>query len=117
MNFQIIFSHLIRMGIDLGEITQLLHVFPLLNREYVHTTEGKLTLAKNWSKISLAVAPKTVVEHINVHKRAVPQHQTFESVFTRNSTVFMMNNVYYGSQGTIIDPNVRNGRLKSKHKF
>lgn len=108
------FSHATRMGIDLGEITQLFHVYPLLNREYVHTTDGKYTLAKNWSKVSLAVAPKTIVENICVHKRALPEHQTFENVFTRNSTVFMMNSVYYGSQGSVIDPTIRNGRLTSK---
>lgn len=102
------------MGIDLGEITQLFHVYPLLNREYVHTTEGTFTLAKNWSKISLAVAPKTIVENIRVHRRALAEQRSIETVFTRNSTVFMMNNVYYGSQGTVIDPTVRNGRLKSE---
>lgn len=112
--FCFIFSHLIRMGIDLGEITKLFHVYPLLSREYAHTTDGKFTLAKNWSKISLAVAPITVIENITVHKRALTEHRTFESVFTRNSIVFMMNNVYYGSQGTVIDPTVRSGRLKSE---
>lgn len=109
------FSHLIRMGIDLGETIQLFHVYPLLNREYVHTSDGTFTLDKNWSKVSLAVPPKTIVENITVHRRALAERQTIESVFTRNSSVFMMNNVYYGSQGTVIDPTVRNGRLKSKH--
>lgn len=104
------------MGIDLGEITQLFHVHPLLNREYVSVTEteGKFTLAKKWSKVSLAVAPQTIVENIKVHKRALAEYRSFEEVFTRNSTVFMMNNVYYGSQGTIVDPTIRSARLKSK---
>lgn len=102
------------MGIDLKEITQLFHVYPLLNREYAHTADGKFTLAKNWSKIPLAVAPITIVENIAVHQSALVEQRTFESVFTRNSTVFMMNNVYYGSQGTVIDPTIRSGRLKSK---
>lgn len=102
------------MGIDLGETTQLFLVYPLLNREYVHTSDGTFTLDKNWSKVPLAVTPKTIVESITVHRRALAERLSIESVLTRNSTVFMMNNVYYGSQGTVIDPTVRNGRLKSK---
>lgn len=101
------------MGIDLGEIKQLLHVVPLLNREYINTNDNKLTLQKQWSKIPLAVAPITVVQNIIVHHRSMEQFKTIESVFIKDSTVFMMNNVYYGSQGTVIDPVVRNGRLKS----
>lgn len=114
ISFRSFHSHLIRMGIELGEITHLFHVYPLLNREYVHSSDGKLTLEKNWSKISLAVAPLTIVENINVHKRSLAEYQPIENVFTKESTVFMMNNVYYGSQGTIIDPVVHNGRLKGK---
>lgn len=66
------------MSIYLGAITQLFHVFPLLNCEYIHTDDGTYTLAKNWSKIPLAVTLETIVENIRVQRRALAEQQSIE---------------------------------------
>lgn len=101
-----------RLGIDLKEINQLLHVYPLLNREYLNTGDGKLTLSKNWSKNPVAVAPITVVQHLNVFTMDLENFKRVEDVFTKDSTVFLMNKGYYGCEATISDSKFCNGRIK-----
>lgn len=101
-----------RLGVDLGEIDQLLHVYPLLNREYIHAGEGKLTLSKNWSKNPLAIAPITVVQNLVVYSKDLETYKRVEDVFTKNSTVFLMNKGFYGCQSTILDDRFYNGRIK-----
>ncbi|XP_031621171.1 5'-3' exoribonuclease 1 [Contarinia nasturtii] len=104
--------HLTRLGVDLGETDQLLHVYPLLNREYLNTGDGKLTLSKNWSKIPLAIAPISVVQNVVVFAKDLENFKRVEDVFTKNSTVFLMNKGYYGCQSTILDEHFYNGRIK-----
>lgn len=105
------------MGIDLEEVSQLVHVVTLTNREYITTNDGKLTLTKNWSQFPLACPLKTVIKDIGVHLPFMEEFKNIEDVFTQDSTVFMLNNIYYGCQGTIIDPVLRSGRLKSKFSY
>lgn len=114
--FYVNFSHLLRLGIDLGDIKQLLHVYPLQNREYVNTNDGKLTLRKNWSKIPLAIAPISVVRNIKIYQKELERFKPIESVFTKGSVVFLMTKDYYGCEATISDSNIRSGRIKSKFK-
>lgn len=97
---------------DLGDIEQLLHVYPLLNREYLDTGDGKLTLAKNWSKIPLAVARTTVIENLVVFAKELEKFKRVEDVFTKGSTVFLKNKGYYGCEATIADSKFYNGRIK-----
>lgn len=101
-----------RLGVDLGEINQLLHVYPLLNREYMNTGDGQLTLSKNWSKIALAIAPISVVKDLVVFAEDLKKFKRFEDVFTMNSTVFLLNKGYYGCEATISDSKFYNGRIK-----
>lgn len=97
---------------DLGQIDQLLHVYPLLNREYLDTGDGKLTLSKNWSKIALAVARKSIVENLVVFAKDMENFKRVEDIFTMGSTVFLMNKGYYGCEATISDSKFYNGRIK-----
>lgn len=96
----------------MGSIEQLLHVYPLLNREYLNTGDGRLTLSKNWSKIPLAVARRTVVENLTVFARDLEDFKQFEDVFTQGTTLFLMNKGYYGCEATISDSKFYNGRVK-----
>lgn len=105
-------SHLLRLGVDLGEIDQILHVYPLLNREYLNTGDGRLTLSKNWSKIPLAVAPIATIQNLDVFTRDLESFKRVEDVFTQDSTVFLMNKGYYGCEATISDSKFYNGRIK-----
>lgn len=110
--FFFFFSHLLRLGVDLGEIDQLIHVYPLLNREYLNTGDGKLTLSKNWSKVSFSVAPITVVQNLVVFAKDLENYKCVEDVLTKDSTVFLMNKGYYGCEATITDSKFHNGRVK-----
>lgn len=114
IQYLFIYSNMLRLGVDLGEIKQLLHVYPLLNREYLNTGDGKLTLTKNWSKIAVAIAPITVIEHLNVFATDLERFKRFEDVFTKGSTVFLMNKGFYGCQATIFDSKFISGRIKCK---
>lgn len=105
-------SHLFRLGVDLGEVDQLLHVYPLLHREYLNTGDGQLTLSKNWSNIPLAVARIAVIEHLTVFTNEVETVKRVEDVFVKGSTVFLMNKGYYGCQATISESKLYNGRIK-----
>lgn len=96
----------------MGSIDQLLHVYPLLNREYMDTGDGRLTLSKNWSKIPLAVARITVVEHLKVFLRDLENFKRFEDVFTQGTRVFLMNKGYYGCEAIVTEPRFYNGRIK-----
>lgn len=103
---------MLRLGLDLGEINQLLHVYPLLNREYLNTGDGRLTLSKNWSKIALAVAPIAAVKDLVVFAREMEKFKQVEDVFTKDSTVFLLNKGYYGCEAKIADSKFYNGRIK-----
>lgn len=103
---------MLRLGINLGEISQLLHVYPLLNREYVVSNDTKFTLKKNWSKIPLAVAPISTIQRLKVFEKNEQEFKRIEEIFTKNSTVFMLNKGYYGCQATVSDSMTRNGRIK-----
>lgn len=111
---QQIFSHLLRLGVDLGQIDQLLHVYPLLNREYLNAGDGRLTLSKNWSRIALAVAPKTTIRDLVVFAKDMENFKQVEDVFTQGSTVFLLNKSYYGCEATISESKFYNGRIKCK---
>lgn len=101
-----------RLGVDLGEVDQLLHVYTLLNREYMNTGDGKLTLSKNWSRLPLAVAPIATLQNLQVFARDLDNFKSVEDVFTKGSTVFLMNKGYYGCEATISDSKFYNGRIK-----
>lgn len=96
----------------MGSIDQLLHVYPLLNREYLNTGDGQLTLSKNWSKIPLGVARLAVVENLTVFSRDLESFKRVEDVFTEGTTVFLMNKGYYGCEAIISGSRFSSGRVK-----
>lgn len=104
--------HMNRLGLDLGEITQLLHVYTMKNREYVFTNDGRMTANKNWSKDPLAIAPITAVQNLKVFERDLERFKEVQDVYSKDSTIFMMNKGYYGCQATVTSQTIQNGRVK-----
>lgn len=98
----------------MGEIDQLLHVYPLLNREYLNTGDGKLTLSKNWSNIALAVAPIATIKDLVVYAKDMENFKRVEDVFTLGANVFLMNKGHYGCEASITDSQFVSGRVKCK---
>jgi len=103
------------MGIELGEITQLVHVNLIAGREYVHTANGKMTLQKIWDNVVVAYPAQTIVKDIAVHSPDFVQFTTFEKIYAPGSVIFMLCDPYYGCQGEVIDPELihKFGRIKS----
>lgn len=104
------------MGINLGEVEQLVHVTPMLSREYVVNSQGgaKMFLMKKWSATEVVCAPHAIVRNLGVQYEELDPYKTVEQVYANGSIIFMMNEMYYGSQGVVVEPLLSNGRLKSK---
>lgn len=104
------------MGIDLGDVTQLIHVTPLKHLEYSLDAHGpgKMFLMKKWSPVEFVCAPHAIVQNLGVQYEKQDVFKKVEDIFSQDSVVFMLNNMYYGSQGKILEPLLPNGRLKSK---
>lgn len=102
------------MGIDFGDITFLLHVQPVINRVYLFGSQGKMTLTKVYDDIAVPYPVQGAVRGIVVHQGNCAQYKNVEDIFTANSTVFMIDTVYYGCRGTVIDPSLvmSCGRIK-----
>lgn len=102
------------MGINLEEVPQLIHAVTLINREYLTTNDGKLTLTKNWSQFPITCPVKAVIRDISVRVPYLEEFKNIEEVFTQDSVIFILNKMYYGSQGIVTDPVLREGRLKGE---
>lgn len=111
-------SHTSRMGIDLGDVTQLVHVTPLKNLEYSLNIQGpgKLFLMKKWSPVEIACAPHAIVKELGVQYEKQDACKKIEDVYAQDSVVFMLK-TFYGSQGRVLEPLLPNGRLKGKQNM
>ena len=107
------------MGIDVNTINVLVIAQPLLSRQYVYGSHGKMTLEKVWSDHYTYYALQTIVTDINVHNPSFVQYQRVEDVFVKDAVVFMVSTMYYGSEGVVVDPTpVKTcGRIKSLYIF
>lgn len=103
-----------RMGIDFENITYILHVCPVVNREYVFSAQGKMTLEKKYDTMEIPYPIQAAVKGIVVQQGNCAQFKNVEDVFVKNSTVFMISTVYYGCQGIVLDPSLVHscGRIK-----
>lgn len=103
-----------RLGIDVGQITTIVSVYPIVGREYIYSTEGKMTLTKTWGNIEVVYPLQAIVKDIAVHNQKFVLFKHVEDVFSVGKTVFLLRNPYYGSKGHVVDPKiVKNcGRIK-----
>lgn len=92
------------MGIDVGAIEVLVIAKPLVNRQYIFGAQGKMTLEKVWSEITFYYPLQTIVEDITIHNPAFVQYKQVEDIFVKDSIVFMVSTIYYGSKGYVVDP-------------
>lgn len=98
------FSYMNRMGIDLGEITILVCVAPLRNREYTYGPHGKMVLNKMWGEPPVFYPIQSIVQDIAVHDPHYVKHKNVVDIFTVGSKVFMADTIYVGSMGVVTDP-------------
>ncbi|XP_037036647.1 5'-3' exoribonuclease 1 isoform X2 [Bradysia coprophila] len=93
-----------RMGIDLGDVTILVCVAPLRNREYTYSQHGKMVLNKMWGEPPVFYPIQSIVKDIAVHDPHYVQHKNVVDIFTVGSKVFMADTMYVGSMGIVTDP-------------
>lgn len=93
-----------RVGIDVGAVTSLVHVFPIIGREYIFGSEGRMTLTKSWGNIEAVYPLQMIVKDIAMHESKFVRYKQVEEVFTSGSQIFMLTTPYYGSKGSVVDP-------------
>lgn len=105
------------MAIDVGPIQILAHVNHCINHNYIPTSSGTMILNKIWSSISLAYPIQLTVSDINVYSAKMKKIVKADDIFTKDSVIFMISTMYYGCQGTVLDPSLLqvNGRIQGKH--
>lgn len=103
-----------RLGIDVGNITTIVSVYPITGREYIYGKEGKMTLSKTWGNIEVVYPLQAVVKDITIHNPKFVLFKQVEDIFCVGATIFMLRNPFYGSKGHVVDPSIvkKCGRIK-----
>lgn len=94
------------MGIDVGDVEYLVCVQPLVERKYVFGEQGKMTLQKVWSDVRVFYPLQTIVRDIKMHTAEMAEQTHVRDVFRKNTRVFMISTLYYGSSGIVVDPSL-----------
>lgn len=112
--FFVFFRYKSRFGIDVGETSVLLQALPMIGRQYLLTTQGRMSLEKTWSEFPNPYAYQAVVADIAVNDPGYVLYKNITDVYTLKSVVFMLGHPHYGAMGEVIDPgvNVKTGRVK-----
>ncbi|KAG5876457.1 hypothetical protein JTB14_032690 [Gonioctena quinquepunctata] len=103
-----------RLGINFGETKVLVHVQEMIGRKYIFTSNGRLTLDKQFS-VNVSNYPlQTVVFNIAAYDTHGSVFKDIEEIFRKDSICFTLANPYYGSQGVVQDSSQtkKTGRVK-----
>ncbi|XP_063901508.1 5'-3' exoribonuclease 1 isoform X2 [Zophobas morio] len=92
-----------RMGIELGKTNILVHVQLMTGRKYVFTSGRRVTLEKQFSKITSAYPLQSTVVDIKVHDEYQSAYTDIADVFPNGSFCFSLTCPHYGSQGIVIE--------------
>ena len=95
------YSYYTRLGIDVGEIDILVHAAPMVGRQYVYSTQGKMTLEKQWNDNPMAFAYQAVLKDIAVHDPNFIQFTSITDVFKPKTVCFMLGHPHYGAMGEV----------------
>lgn len=91
------------MGIELGEVKTLVHVYLVKSMSYVMGNNGKLKLSVSWDETKFVYPYQTVVRDISCYNKTFVMYKSVDEVYSKNSTVFLLSTKYYGSKGKILD--------------
>jgi len=102
-----------RFGVEVGETQILVHACVMSGRQFVFGNKGRISLEKQWAKISQPFALQTIVRDIAVHDPGFKHYTSLDELFSQGTACFMLGTPYYGSQGWVlqIDPEHK-GRIQ-----
>ena len=91
-----------RWGVEIGPTHALLMASPMTGRKYVCGPKGKITLEKQWSRITQPFALQTTRKDILVHDPSFTQYRTLDQLYPEGSSCFMLGQPNYGCQGEVL---------------
>lgn len=94
-----------RKGIIIGETTVVLICLPITGRKYVLTSQGRVTLEKEWSAIPSFVPFQTVVKDIAVEDSDLEKFKTIDEIFPIGCQCFSLAPGFYGQPCEVIGIN------------
>ncbi|KAK0166620.1 hypothetical protein PV327_004112 [Microctonus hyperodae] len=115
----IVSSYKNRFGIEVGEIKMIIHARPITGRRYILTSQGRLSLEKEWSNYPVSYAYQSIVRNIQVEDEGFIVHKNVADIYVPKSVCFMLGHPHYGAIGEVIAPgmNIKTGRVKVAMKF
>lgn len=104
-----------RWGVEIGPTHVLLMASPMTGRKYVCGPKGKITLEKQWSRISQPFALQTTRKDILVHDPSFAQYRTLDQLYPEGASCFMLGQPNYGCQGEVLQVSKEHkGRVQIK---
>ncbi|KAJ8980060.1 hypothetical protein NQ317_012900 [Molorchus minor] len=103
-----------RWGIEVGETSVLVYVRVMIGRKYIFSSNGRLTLEKQFTDNTANYPLQSVVFDIAAYDSQNSTFKDVESIFPKGCMCFTLTNPYYGSQGVVQDSKepLKNGRIK-----
>lgn len=97
--------HLMRMGIDVGEVTQIVKVVACTGDEYIYDSQAKsYKHVKTWSRFESSHPMQTVIQDIKAYRQKFKEIFQVTEVYKPGTLVFMKSSpMYYGSSGEVMD--------------
>jgi 5'-3' exoribonuclease 1 len=104
-----------RMGIDVGDISFIVHVQRVSGEEYKLHQESKIfKLIKTYDQQEICYPLQCIVTDITSYRKRYQEELPFTVAFKNGTEIFMLANPYYGSFGEVTDTSIfeKSGRLK-----
>uniref|UniRef100_A0A182STA0 5'-3' exoribonuclease 1 n=1 Tax=Anopheles maculatus TaxID=74869 RepID=A0A182STA0_9DIPT len=102
-----------RLAIDVGPITQLVHVKIAIGTEYVLQDYG-FALKKLWNNIDMAYPAQAIVCDLQDVMKNEKSYLDMQEMFPADSTVFLRGTEFYGSMGNVADFSATTNRLQAR---
>lgn len=109
-------SFITRMGIQFANYDVLVYVRTFAGNSTEFRDKGALMVRDSWSSSVTGYPAQGVVADLTVWERMRKNFLNVEHYFPVGSTIFLITDPYYGSEGTVQDPRLAytNGRIQGK---
>lgn len=107
--------HRSRMGIDVGEISEIVHVIHATGQEYKFDSSSKIfRLNKTYNPFEIAYPLQCVVQDIKTYRKKFNEQVPLVEALKNGTEVFMLTLPCYGALGIVTDVNCfeKTGRVK-----
>lgn len=103
-----------RKGIILGRTYAMLIVQPITGRKYIPSSNGTLTLEKQYSVTPMYAPLQTVVMDIAVHDSEFQRFKTVEEMYPVGTRCFVLAPQYYGQPAVVLEPPAKDALIRVK---